>query len=121
MSDNLIAATATLTPGQRAYQDYFRMRDGKNTEGNPLPNWSELASEWQYWWELRAIEPPGSPPFWKAKVFWFNALVLVLAFGEANFGMLKDFLPGSIYAYVAFGLPLANKLIRLYQLYKAGK
>ena len=112
-------AEPVVTAGQRAYQDYFAQRGGVNSQGGRLPGWSELPGDMRTWWESAGVNPPGAPPLWKNKVFWFNVLVLVLAYAEANAGMLKDYLPGSIYAYVAFGLPVANKVIKLFQLFRA--
>ena len=111
-------AAPVITPGQRAYQDYFLQREGVNSQGGRLPGWSELPSDMRAWWEQAGVTPPGTPPLWRNKVFWFNALVVVLAYAEDNYGALKDYLPGSIYAYVVFGLPLANKLIKAFQLFK---
>jgi hypothetical protein len=120
-ADNALAVYGppVVTAGQRAYQDYFQQRGGVNSQGGRLPGWSELPADMRGWWESAGVNPPGAPPLWKNKVFWFNALVLVLAYAEANAGMLKDYLPGSIYAYVAFGLPVANKVIKLIQLFRA--
>lgn len=119
-ADNRLATYGppVITPGQRAYQDYYLQRDGVNSQGGRLPSWSELTADLRDWWEHSAVTPPGTPPLWKNKVFWFNALVLALAYAEGSYGLLKDYLPGSIYAYVAFGLPLANRLIKAYQLFR---
>lgn len=112
-------APEVISPGQRAYQDYFLQRDGVNSQGGKLPQWSELPADMRGWWESAGVMPPGSPPWWANKVYWFNALVLCAAAAEANFGMLKDYLPGNVFAYVAFGLPLLNKAISAYQLFRA--
>lgn len=113
------AAAPVVTAGQRAYLAYFEARGGLNTQGGAMPAWCDLPADIRQYWERAGVEPAGAPPWWASKVFWFNALMLVLAYAEANAGTLKDYLPGSIYAYVAFGLPVANKLIRLIQLFRA--
>lgn len=108
-----------LTPGQRAYQDYFLLRDGVNSQGGPLPAWGDLSADIRAWWEHAGVQPPGAPPWWQNKVFWFNALVLVAAAAEEQLGTLQGVLPGSVFAWVAFGLPVANKAIRAYQVWRA--
>ena len=116
-------AVAVATPGERAYADYFAQRRGLNSQGNPLPLWADLPAEIQAWWQAAAIRPPGSPAWWKTGVFWFNAIVLLIAAIEDQLGVLKDLLPGSIYAWVAFALPLANagiKAVRLMGIKLAG-
>lgn len=112
-------APVDLTPGQRAYQDYFLLRNGVNSQGGALPGWSELSADIRAWWEQAGVQPPGSPPWWKNKVFWLNAIVLGVAAAEEQLGMLKDVLPGSVFVWVAFGLPILNKAIKAWQLYRA--
>ncbi|MBX3588777.1 MAG: hypothetical protein KF796_19265 [Ramlibacter sp.] len=101
-----------MTPGERAYSDYFQRREGLNSEGQPLPVWSELPDHLHSWWEATAIRPPGALPWWRSGVFWANAGVLVLAAAEAHVGLLRNVLPGNIFAWVAFALPLANAAVR---------
>lgn len=108
-----------VTPGQRAYQDYFLLRNGLNSQGGALPGWSELSADIRAWWEHAGVQPPGAPAWWKNKVFWFNAIVLAAAAAEERMGLLKDVLPGSVFVWVAFGLPVLNKAIRAFQLFRA--
>ena len=110
---------AELSGGERAYAEYFAQLKGVNSNGQALPEWEELNAERQAWWERAAIKPPGSPPFWKTKAFWANAFVLCLAAAEAQVGTLRSVLPGSIFAWVAFGLPIANAAVRGFQLLRA--
>lgn len=56
---------------------------------------------------------PAAKPWWQSKTLWLNALVLLLAGAEAQLGLLQPLLPVNVYALVAFGLPLANGLLRL--------
>jgi hypothetical protein len=108
-----------ITPGQRAYQAYYDQRNGVNSAGQAALGWSQLTDEMRLWWEHTGIQPPGTPPWWQSKVFWFNALVLAAAAAEEHLGMLQGVLPGSVFAWVAFGLPVANKAIRAYQVWRA--
>lgn len=112
-------APQVVTAGQRAYQDYFLLRDGVNSQGGKLPGWSELSADIRSWWEHAGVQPPGTPAWWKNKVFWLNAIVLGAAAAEERVGMLKDVLPGSVFVWVAFGLPVLNKAIRAIQLFRA--
>lgn len=112
-------APVVITPGQRAYQDYFQLRNGVNSQGGALPGWCDLHPNYRDWWERTGVQPPGAPAWWKNKVFWFNALVLAAAAAEERLGLLKDVLPGSVFAWVAFGLPVLNKAIRAFQLFRA--
>jgi len=112
-------APEVVTPGQRAYQDYFLLRNGLNSQGGALPGWSELSADIRSWWEHTGVQPPGAPRWWENKVFWFNAIVLAAAAAEERMGLLKDVLPGSVFVWVAFGLPVLNKAIRAFQLFRA--
>lgn len=110
---------SVMTPGHRAYQDYFQLRDGVNSQGGALPAWSDLSTDIRAWWEHAGVQPPGTPAWWKNGIFWFNAIVLAAAAAEEQVGLLKDVLPGSVFVWVAFGLPVLNKAIRAFQLYRA--
>jgi hypothetical protein len=52
-------------------------------------------------------------PWYQSRTLWLNAIVLMLAAAEAQLGVLKDVLPGGLFAWVAFGLPVANAALRL--------
>ncbi|MGE0333212.1 MAG: hypothetical protein AB7P37_21235 [Ramlibacter sp.] len=105
----------TSTPGERAYNDYFWARHGVNSEGQPLPVWLDLPPNMKAWWEMTAIRPPGARTWWQRLDFWVNAGVLALATAESQIGLLRDVLPGPIFAWVAFGLPLANAGVRAWR------
>lgn len=107
------------TPGQRAYQAYYDQRKGVNSAGQAALEWGQLTEEMRLWWEHTGVEPPGAPRWWENKVFWFNAIVLAAAAAEEQLGLLKDVLPGSVFVWVAFGLPVLNKAIRAFQLFRA--
>lgn len=51
-------------------------------------------------------------PWYQSRTLWFNAIVLMLAAAEAQVGVIKDALPGGLYAWLAFGLPVVNALLR---------
>lgn len=110
-----------MTRGERAYQDYFEQRKGVNSEGNPLPGWEQLSADMRAWWEQAGVKPPGQKPWWKRLGFWVNAAVLGLAAAEANVRSLEGVLPGSIFAYVAFLLPLANAGVKAWQALSAAQ
>lgn len=101
-----------MTPGERAYAEYFDTRRGLSSEGTPLPKWGELPDDIRTWWNTAAVRPPGSPPLWKNPIVWLNAIVLMLAAAEAHMELLSGLLPGHIFAWVAIGLPLVNGAIR---------
>ncbi|MFM9902154.1 MAG: hypothetical protein ACKVOT_14175 [Polaromonas sp.] len=51
-------------------------------------------------------------PWWQSRTLWVNALVLALAAAEAQLNVLQGFLPGGLFAWVAFGLPVVNAALR---------
>ena len=51
-------------------------------------------------------------PWWRSRTLWFNGLCLVLAAAESQLGVVKDVLPGGLFPYLAFGLPLGNAALR---------
>jgi hypothetical protein len=53
-----------------------------------------------------------SKPWYLSRTLWFNLLVLMLAAAESQIGMLKNVLPGGLFAWLAFGLPVANAALR---------
>ena len=60
-------------------------------------------------------------PWWKSKTLWFNALCLVLAAAEAQLSVLKDVLPGGVYAWLAFAMPVGNAVLRFLTSTAVGK
>jgi hypothetical protein len=56
--------------------------------------------------------PPASKPWWKSKTIIFNVLVVMLAAAELQWSLVKDFVPGNVFTWVAFGLPVANAALR---------
>jgi hypothetical protein len=52
-------------------------------------------------------------PWWLSRTIWFNLVALALAMAEANLGLLNGHLPGNVYAWAAFGLPVVNMALRV--------
>lgn len=50
--------------------------------------------------------------WYRSKTLWLNAIVLMLAAVETQLQVLKDVLPGGLFAWLAFGLPVANAALR---------
>ena len=55
----------------------------------------------------------GVKPWWKSKTLWCNALALMLAAAEAKLNVLQGALPGGLFTWLAFGLPVLNAALRL--------
>lgn len=53
-----------------------------------------------------------SKSWWRSRTLWFNALCLMLAAAELQLGVIRDKLPGGLYAWLAFALPLGNAALR---------
>lgn len=51
-------------------------------------------------------------PWWKSKTLWVNAVVLMLAAAESQLNVLQGALPGGLYVWLAFVLPVANAALR---------
>lgn len=47
-----------------------------------------------------------------SKTLWFNLILLMLAAAETQLNVLKDVLPGGLYAWLAFILPVGNAALR---------
>lgn len=61
---------------------------------------------------LTIVNAAPTKPWWRSRTLWFNAVCLVLAAAESQLGVMKDVLPGGLYPYLAFGLPLGNAALR---------
>lgn len=48
-----------------------------------------------------------------SKTLWLNALVLALAAAESQLNVLAGHLPGGLFAWLAFTLPVLNAALRL--------
>lgn len=56
---------------------------------------------------------PDLKPWWHSRTLWVNAIVLALAAAETQLQILQPLLPVDVYRLVAFGLPVANAVLRL--------
>lgn len=53
-----------------------------------------------------------SKPWYRSRTLWFNMIVLMLAAAEAQLNVLKEAVPGGLYAWLAFVLPISNAALR---------
>lgn len=51
-------------------------------------------------------------PWWKSKTMWVNAAMLILAAAESQLHVLQGVLPGGLFPWLAFTLPVANVALR---------
>lgn len=51
-------------------------------------------------------------PWWQSKTMWFNAMCLAAAAAESQLSVLKDVLPGGLYTWLAFVMPVGNAALR---------
>ena len=56
---------------------------------------------------------PRLKPWWKSKTLWCNALALMLTAAELKLNVLQGALPGGLFIWLAFGLPVLNAALRL--------
>lgn len=59
--------------------------------------------------------------WWKSRTLRVNAIVLALTAAEAKLNLLQGVLPGGLYAWVAFGLPVINGVLRFVTTTAVGK
>lgn len=50
--------------------------------------------------------------WYHSRTLWFNAIVLMLAAAETQLQVLQAVLPGGLYAWLAFVLPIGNAALR---------
>lgn len=51
-------------------------------------------------------------PWWMSKIIWLNLISAVLMALELKFDLLQPYLPGSVYAWFAVFLSVANPVLR---------
>lgn len=51
-------------------------------------------------------------PWWKSKTLWINLLALMLAAAESQLNVLQGALPGGLFTWLAFALPVVNAALR---------
>jgi hypothetical protein len=82
--------------------------EGRSERVGPGTAWA-MAAEMTQWPACATTKSP-----WASKTLWLNAAVAIGLLAEANIEMLKGVLPDNKYALIAFGLPIANMLLRWY-------
>lgn len=97
--------------GQRAYAAYRAAAGGRTWDGMPLLEWEQLAPKQQAGWSA-AEATPAVKPWWQSKTLWVNALVLALAAAESQLQVLQGALPGGLFTWLAFALPVINAALR---------
>lgn len=60
-------------------------------------------------------------PWYRSRTLWFNAIALALAAAEMQLNVLQGFLPGGVYAWLAFVLPVGNAALRFITSTAVGK
>lgn len=60
-------------------------------------------------------------PWYQSRTLWFNAIALALAAAELQLNVLRGVLPGGVYAWLAFVLPVGNAALRLITTTGVGK
>jgi hypothetical protein len=51
-------------------------------------------------------------PWWRSRTMWVNLLALALVVAEDKLQLLDGHLPGGVYAWLAFALPIVNLVLR---------
>lgn len=57
---------------------------------------------------------PSAKPWWQSRTLWFNTVCMVAAAAEANLGVIQSRLPGGLYAWLAFVMPIGNIVLRTF-------
>lgn len=52
-------------------------------------------------------------PWYASRVLWLNAIAVALLAAEAQLKLLEGVLPGTVYQWAAFALPVFNAVLRL--------
>ena len=60
-------------------------------------------------------------PWYRSRTLWFNAIALALAAAELQLNVLRGVLPGGVYAWLAFVLPVGNAALRFVTSTAVGK
>jgi len=66
----------------------------------------------------QAVTAPTAKPYYASRTLWFNAACLALAAAEPLLPGLRDVLPGGLYTWLAFIVPVGNAVCR--QITKTG-
>lgn len=109
-----------MSHGQKAYAAYCAAVGGKAFDGSPLRAWGDLPANIQAGWSA-AEATPAVKPWWQSKTLWVNALVLALAAAESQLQVLQGALPGGLFTWLAFALPVVNAALRFITRTAVGK
>jgi hypothetical protein len=58
------------------------------------------------------VTQPLPKPWWRSKTVIVNLVVLMLAGAESQLNVLQGVLPGNVYTWLAFALPIVNLALR---------
>lgn len=97
--------------GARAYGAYCDAQGCHAADGSPLPAWDQLAASHQAGFAAAEKTPPVKS-WWKSKTLWVNTAVLALAAAESQLHVVQSVLPGNLFAWLAFALPVVNAALR---------
>lgn len=59
------------------------------------------------------LSAKAAKPWYRSETVWGNAIAFLLIAIEANLHFLDGVLPGNVYQWAAFGVPLLNALMKL--------
>lgn len=60
-------------------------------------------------------------PWWKSRTIWINVAMLMLAAAESQLNLLQGVLPGGVFTWLAFALPVVNAGMRFITSTAVGK
>ena len=105
---------AALKAAEAKYFAWAKSVANNGDNGEPLPVWSEMSlANRLYWANIK--------PWWKSRTLWVNAGLLALAAAETQLHFLQGVLPGGLFPWLAFGLPVVNAALRLITTTAVGK
>ncbi|OYZ03482.1 MAG: hypothetical protein B7Y42_00445 [Polaromonas sp. 28-63-22] len=70
---------------------------------------------------MTEVAAPLVKPWWKSKTLWVNAAMLALAAAETQLNVLQGVLPGGLFPWLAFTLPVVNAALRFITTTGVGK
>lgn len=94
-----------LKVGENRYLAWVKSIGPQDAESGFLRAWSELTPAEQANWA-------GIKPWWRSKTLWVNAAMLALAAAETQLNVLQGVLPGGLFPWLAFALPVINAALR---------
>lgn len=103
-----------LKVGETKYLAWVASIGPQQAETGYTPAWSELSPKEQANWA-------GIKPWWQSRTLWVNAIMLALAAAELQINVLQGVLPGGLFPWLAFTLPVVNAALRLITTTAVGK